>query len=133
MPGCPGKSQRWTQNVVVLLAQSQRDESAMTRIVPRYKLIMQYNINPETSDEYYQFVVQELVPGMQSLGLYMFRVYHTAYGAYPIRQIEFLAETIEAVRNAFESVAWQRMEGKLLEFVSDYSRKTVEFRDGFQF
>lgn len=104
----------------------------MIRIIPRYKLLLRYNINPETHDAYYTFVTQELVPSMQALGLYMFRAYHTAYGEYPMRQLEFLAEDLDAVRTALKSSTWQRLEEKLKGFVSDYSRKLVTFRDGFQ-
>jgi hypothetical protein len=102
------------------------------RIVPRYKLLLRYNINPETHEAYYTFVTQELVPSMQALGLYMFRVYHTAYGDHPMRQLEFLAEDLDAVRTALRSSTWQRLEEKLKSFVSDYSRKLIAFRDGFQ-
>jgi len=102
------------------------------RIIPRYKLLLRYNINPETHDAYYAFITQEFVPSLQALGLYMFRVYHTAYGEHPIRQLEFLAEDLDAVRMALKSSTWQRLEEKLKTFVSDYSRKLINFRDGFQ-
>ncbi len=103
-----------------------------TRIIPRYKLLLRYNINPETHDNYYEFVTQEFVPSMQALGLYMFRVYHTAYGEQPIRQVEFLAEDLDTVRLALKSSTWQRLEERLKGFISDYSRKLISFRDGFQ-
>lgn len=104
----------------------------MIRIIPRFKLLVQYNINPESHDEYYEFVTQEYVPGLQALGLYMYRVYHTAYGEHPIRQLEFLAEDLDTVRKAMHSATWQRLEDKLLGFISDYSRKVIAFREGFQ-
>ena len=104
----------------------------MIRITPRFKLLVQYNINPETHDEYFEFVTQEYVPGLQALGLYMYRVYHTAYGEYPIRQLEFLAEDMDTVRKALQSATWRRLEDKLLNFIADYSRKLITFREGFQ-
>lgn len=75
---------------------------------------------------------KKFVPSMQALKLYMFRVYHTAYGEHPIRQLEFLAEDLDTVRDALRSSTWQRLEEKLKGFVSDYSRKLITFRDGFQ-
>jgi hypothetical protein len=104
-----------------------------TRIIPRYKLMLKYNIIAETHDTYFQFITEEFVPGMQALGLYMFRVYHTAYGEYPIRQLDFLAEDLEMVRRALNSSAFKRLESRLRDYVMDYERKLVHFRDGFQF
>ncbi len=104
----------------------------MVRIIPRYKLLMRFNISSAVHEDYYQFVIKELVPGMQKLGLYMFRAYHTAYGPHPLRQLEFLAEDIETVRKAFSSPDWENLEQKLKGFVSDYSRKLVIYRDRFQ-
>ena len=104
----------------------------MVKITPRYKLLLRFNISSAVHEEYYQFIVKELVPGMQKLGLYMFRAYHTAYGAHPLRQLEFLAEDIETVRKALASEDWQDLEGKLKGYVSDYSRKLIIYRDQFQ-
>lgn len=102
------------------------------RFTPRYKLMLRYNVIPESHEEYFQFVVNEMVPRMQGLGLHMFRAYGTAWGDYPNRQVEFLAETLEAVQSALISSAWKRLEQKLSTFVTDYSRKLVNFRQGFQ-
>jgi hypothetical protein len=104
----------------------------MDRFIPRYKLMLCYNINRETHDNYYQFIVNEMIPGMQGLGLHMFRVYHTAFGDRPTRQVEFLAEDYDTVLRAMDSAVWKRIENKLTGFVTEYSRKVVSFRDGFQ-
>ena len=66
-------------------------------IVPRFKLLIAYDINEGSQEGYYQFVLRELVPAMQSMGLYMLEVYHTAYGPYPLRQLEFVAENIDTI------------------------------------
>jgi hypothetical protein len=104
----------------------------MVKIIPRYKILMQFNINPEAGDDYFQYIMHEFIPGMQSLGVYMFRAYHTAYGDYPIRLLEFLTEDMDTVRRAFQSHAWYELETKLLCYVTDFSRKTVVFKDTFQ-
>jgi hypothetical protein len=101
-------------------------------IIPKYKLIIAYDINPETSDAYYQFVFQELIPAMQGIGLYMLQVYHTAYGPYPTRQIEFVSETLDAIHSAFKTDTWQNIHDRFQELTSNYSQKIVQFRDGFQ-
>mgnify|MGYP007118559898 CR=1 FL=1 len=102
------------------------------RFTPRYKLMLVYNVIAESHEDYFQFIINEMVPRMQGLGLHMFRAYGTAWGDYPNRQVEFLAETIETVHNALTSSAWRRLEEKLSSFVTDYSRKLVAFRQGFQ-
>jgi hypothetical protein len=104
----------------------------MNKIIPRYKLMFRYNINRDTHETYYQFIVNEMIPAMQGLGLHMFRVYHTVFGEHPMRQVEFLAEDLDTIRAALASAAFKRIEGKLNGFITDYTRKIVEFRDGFQ-
>ncbi len=104
----------------------------MARLYPRYKIILSYNINQETHDEYFQFVTQEMVPAMQGMGIHMFRVYHTAYGDYPQRQVEFLTEDLSTIQKAFNSLTWRRLETKMKGYVYDYSRRVLRFRDGFQ-
>jgi hypothetical protein len=101
-------------------------------IIPQYKLIIAYDINPETSDAYYQFVFQELIPAMQSIGLYMLQVYHTAYGPYPTRQIEFVSETLDAIQDGFNTDTWKKIQDRFQELTTNYSHKIVRFRDGFQ-
>jgi hypothetical protein len=102
-------------------------------IIPRYKLLMRYDINLATHDAYYQFVIGEFVPTLQKLGIYMLQVYHTAYGKYPIRQLEFVAEDIETINKALTSDTWKRLEEKFKTYTSNYSQKIVHFRDAFQF
>ena len=102
-------------------------------IIPRFKLLMRYDINQTSHDAYYQFVIGEFVPTMQSLGLYMLQVYHTAYGHYPLRQLEFVAEDMNTIRSALESDTYKRLQTKFSSFTSNYSQKIVHFRDAFQF
>ena len=102
-------------------------------IIPHFKLLIRYNVKANTNEDYFQFVINEFVPAMQELGLYMIQVYHTAYGNYPLRQLEFVAEDVETVRKAMESEAWTTLQTKLNYFISDYDQKLVKFRDGFQF
>jgi len=102
-------------------------------ITPRFKLLIRYNVNSDTNESYFQFVINEFIPAMQELGLYMIQVYHTAYGNYPLRQLEFVAEDLDTVRKAMESDAWKQLHTKLDYFISDYDQKVVKFRDGFQF
>ena len=103
-------------------------------IVPNYKLLLAYDIDASSDlDSYYQFVSGEFLPAVQQMGLYMLEAWHTAYGAHPIRLTGFVAEDMETISDALDSEVWRRMEDKLLRFVSNYTRRVVRFREGFQF
>lgn len=103
------------------------------RIIPRYRLILQYDIRPEMYDPYYEYVIKEFVPGLQSMGLYMVAVWQTTYGSYPARQVEFVTESLETVRDILNSDRWQALEDRLLAYTQRYQRKTVRYRNAFQF
>ncbi|RMF76547.1 MAG: hypothetical protein D6737_19900 [Chloroflexi bacterium] len=103
------------------------------QIIPRYKLLLYYNIRPEATDGYYQYVLGEFIPAMQRMGLYMLAAWHIAYGDYPMRQVEFVAEELESVQNAFNSPRWKEMERELQNYTTNLQHKVVVYRDGFQF
>jgi hypothetical protein len=103
------------------------------RIIPRYRLMMRYDIKPDQFEPYYQFVMNEFVPALQNMGLYMVAVWHTAYGDYPVRQVEFVTDSLETVREVFQSERWDRLEARLKTFTLRYERKLVRYRDRFQF
>jgi len=101
-------------------------------IIPRYKMIMSYDVLPHNHDTYYQFVLGELVPAMQEMGIYMTEVWHTAYGNYPIRMTGFVSEDYESIQSMLGSERWHDLEDRLLSYVRNYSCKVVEYRQGFQ-
>lgn len=102
-------------------------------IIPRYKLMLFYDIAHQDSSAYYDFVMNDMIPAAQEMGLYFFRVFHTLWGEYPIRQAEFVAEDLDTIREVLRSEAWQQIEIQFREYVTNYDRKIVRFRPGFQF
>ena len=101
---------------------------------PRFKLILTYDVQQDMQDTYLQFMLGELVPAVQSLGLQMTGAWHTAYGQYPIRLIEFIGEDQAAIEAVLVTPLWNKMEARLLGFVANYSKKTLRVReDQFQF
>jgi len=101
-------------------------------IIPRYKLMLFYDLRPEEKELYYQFVMTEMVPAVQNMGLYFFRVYHTLWGECPLRQAEFVAEDLATIHTVLESELWRTLESRLMEHAINYRRKIVRFRPGFQ-
>lgn len=98
------------------------------------KFILTYDILPDVQETYFQFVLGELVPALQAQGLHMSGAWHTAYGDYPMRLVEFIADDRATVEAVLDSPAWEQMEERLREFVVNYSRKIVRLReDHFQF
>lgn len=103
------------------------------RINPQYRLILRYNIRNDQYEPYYQFVMNEFVPALHSMGLYMAAVWHTAYGPYPQRQVDFVTESLKVLHEAFESPRWQKLESDLKIYTLGYERKVVRYVDHFQF
>lgn len=101
-------------------------------IMPRFKLMLFYDLTSGNVEEYYQFVMSEMVPAVQDMGLHIFGVYHTLWGDYPHRQAEFVAEDLDTIYRVLGSDAWHELERRLQEHTSNYSRKIVRFRSGFQ-
>ena len=101
-------------------------------IIPRYKLMLFYDLPPGDREEYFQFVMNEMIPAVQEQGLYMFRVFHTLWGDYPLRQAEFVAEDLDTIQLLLASETWKDLEAKLLQHATNYHRKIVRFRPGFQ-
>lgn len=102
-------------------------------INPRYKLVMTYDIRPDMVNAYYYYVLKEFVPELENMGLYMFGVWHIAYGDYPIRQLEFVSEHFDTVQEVFSTERWTSLEDRLKDLTLRYERKLIPFRHGFQF
>lgn len=96
------------------------------------KLLLTYEVEEDSLQEYYQFVMGRYVPGMQALGFQMSEAWHTAYGRAPNRLIGFVCSDEDTVRSLLESDTWQTLNDQLLEYVSDFSYKFVPYRGGFQ-
>jgi len=97
------------------------------------KLLLSYNVLPETIQEYWQFVMGRYVPTMQAMGLQMFDAYQTTYGQQPNRLVLFVAADKETAMRAMRSETWDTLNDQLLEFVTDFDYKLVPFREKFQF
>ena len=101
-------------------------------IVPRYKLIVTYDIRAGNRDQYYQFVMGELVPALQDMGVYMTEAWHTAYGEHPIRMVIFVTEDFETMQDTLTSERFLELEEQLQTYIHNYTRKVVEYDRGFQ-
>lgn len=102
------------------------------QIFPRYKLVLTYDVRDEATGIYQHFIVNEFIPVVQDMSLYMLAIWQTAYGPYPSRQLEFVAESQALIADALADDRWALLEGELRNFVRNYNRKVIAFREGFQ-
>ena len=99
----------------------------MSQAKYKYLLTLQFDIRPESVQGYYRYVLQEFVPSMQKMGLPMRAAWHTAYGDYPMRQLDFLAEDLNTIRSLLADSDWKRLESGLQEYITHYQHKVMDF------
>ena len=97
------------------------------------KLVMTWDITPEHEQEYFEFVIGELVPGVQRLGIKPIEAWATMYGDYPQIQVAMLADDLSGAQRFLRSNGWNRLYEKLSGFIQNYSCKVVPARNGYQF
>jgi hypothetical protein len=96
------------------------------------KLIMTWDISPESEQGYFEFVIGEFIPGIQRLGLEPVEAWATIYGDYPQIQVGMLANDLPLAQKALHSNTWQELQIKLFTFVNNFSYKLIPASNGFQ-
>lgn len=96
------------------------------------KLLMRWDVRPETESEYFEFLVHEFIPGITKLGINEIQVWYTAYGDCEQKQASGVTETAEQMKTALKSERWLRLKDKLGNFVENYDQKVVQASRGFQ-
>lgn len=97
------------------------------------KILLTWNIKPDTEQDYFQFVIGEFIPGVQRIGLQPVDAWATLYGDYPQIQVGMYAPSESSAWQVLRSPAWKQLEDQLQEYVTDYAYKVVPARRGFQF
>lgn len=104
----------------------------MDESVRGVKLLLEYEVMQDTVQEYYQFVMGQYVPALQSMGLQMSEAWHTAYGDAPNRLLGFVCGDWDTMNSLLESDVWLDLNTELEKYVSDLQYKVVPYRGGFQ-
>jgi hypothetical protein len=94
---------------------------------------MTWDISQENEQQYFEFVISELIPGVQRLGFHPLDAWATLYGDYPQIQVGMMAPDAESAQNALDSDGWETLREKLFEYIDNFSYKIVPARSGFQF
>ncbi|MBE2224098.1 MAG: hypothetical protein IAF02_21340 [Anaerolineae bacterium] len=96
------------------------------------KLIMNWDIRPETESEYFEFLVHEFIPGMNRLGIGDIQVWYTTYGECEQKLATGITPDIEQMQTALGSDDWEKMTDKLNRYVTDLHLKVIPATKGFQ-
>jgi hypothetical protein len=96
------------------------------------KLLMRWDVRPETESEYFEFLVHEFIPGLNKLGISDIQVWYTQYGDCEQKLASGIANTRERMHDALNSQTWEQLNDKLQEFVDNFSQKVIPATGGFQ-
>lgn len=96
------------------------------------KLLMTWDIVPGREQEYFEFVVREFVPGIQRLGIQPTEAWYTTYGQRPQILTGGIAENRQTMERALATDEWEKLRGRLLEFVTNFEWRVVKATGGFQ-
>lgn len=96
------------------------------------KLLMRWDIRPETESEYFEFLVHEFIPGMTRLGIAEIQVWYTAYGNGEQKLASGVTRSLDQMQEILKSEEWQRLTDKLDNYVDNYSQKVIPATGGFQ-
>ncbi|MFZ1399144.1 MAG: hypothetical protein WAS33_19715 [Candidatus Promineifilaceae bacterium] len=96
------------------------------------KLLMRWDVRPETESEYFEFLVHEFIPGLNKLGIEDIQVWYTQYGDCEQKLASGIASTTEKMQTALANPSWSHLNDKLQTFVENFSQKVISATGGFQ-
>ena len=96
------------------------------------KLIMRWNVRQEMESEYFEFLVHELIPAMNKLGINDIQVWYTAYGECEQKMAEGTSESSDHLLRVIHTNEWHELTDRLQGYVLDFSQKVIPATRGFQ-
>ncbi|MSP12904.1 MAG: hypothetical protein EXR62_08095 [Chloroflexi bacterium] len=96
------------------------------------KLLTSWDIKPGKEEEYFEFVVKEMVPTMIKLGMQPTEAWYTQWGEAPQILAGWVADDRETIERALASDNWEEISQKLFRFVDNFARKIVKAGGMFQ-
>ncbi len=97
------------------------------------KLIMTWDIAPNREQEYFEFLVRDFIPGIQSMGFDIQDAWATAYGERPQVQVGAVMQNAGRIRDTLYTNEWIKLHSQLMELVIHYDQKIVPAHTRFQF
>jgi hypothetical protein len=96
------------------------------------KLLMTWNIKPGSESDYFEFVVREFAPGIMKMGVQPTEAWYTVFGDGPQILTGAVAEDLKTMQEILASEEWQKLKGKLFEYVTNFDFKIVRATGRFQ-
>lgn len=96
------------------------------------KLVMRWDIRPETESEYFEFLVHEFIPGLNKLGIMDIQVWYTQFGDCEKKLASGISPSMEKMKAALNSDEFEMLLNKLQQFVENFSQKVISATGGFQ-
>ena len=96
------------------------------------KLLISYDIRAGQENAYRRFILEDFLPQAQALGLVPTDAWHTAYGAYPLRLLGFVADNLQTAQTVRASEQWRKLMHQLSRYTDNLKQRLVPFSGGFQ-
>lgn len=96
------------------------------------KLIMTWDILPGREQDYFEFVVRDFIPSLQSMGMEPSDAWFTMYGSSPQIMAAAQMNSFGGVQGVLKSDEWHGLVQRLLDYVENFEYKVVQARNGFQ-
>lgn len=96
------------------------------------KLLIAYDIRAGQENAYRRFILEDFLPQAQALGLIPTDAWHTAYGAYPLRLLGFVADNLQTAQTVRASEQWRELMRQLSSYTVNLKQRLVPFSGGFQ-
>lgn len=90
------------------------------------KLVLSWNIRDDSESSYFEFVVQEFVPGIMRMGIRPTEAWYTVYGEGPQIITTGIVADQATLNTALNSREWNDLRVKLDTFVTDFKQRVVD-------
>ncbi len=89
------------------------------------KLNHYWSIIPEKNEEYFKFILNKFIPGVNGLGLHTVAVWSLLIGTYSDIVFENASGDLEIVEKAMTSKKFKSLKRELFQYVYDYKTKVL--------
>jgi len=96
------------------------------------KLLMSWDIRPGLEATYFDFIVNEFMPGLLRLGIQPTEAWYTVYGSSPQILTGGVAKDLETMTSILDSDEWHELQSELLAYITNFEYKVVRDTGRFQ-
>ena len=96
------------------------------------KLLMSWDIKSGLEAIYFDFIVNEFMPGLLRLDIQPTEAWYTVYGSGPQILTGAVAEDLDTMASILDSEEWHELQSELLAYVANFEYKIVRDTGRFQ-